>query len=950
MALNQEQITRLKTQAEQYGGVDSQQFIDKVNSQYWAGSYDKLKQNIASSIQSGSIQGNIDNANKVLQNNQTSVQQPSQTNTQVVEPQAMEQTQQTQPQQTQPQQPKIDNQQIEPPKVENLQQTKPTNLWSIQWKNIISEAPTFKGADWQTYKTVRFDDGSLGTVRVGEQWVNELVGNTYKDEQRADMRQIVEQWLNNADNIYKQISINWNVPENVKNTKPYASAKARYDIANKYLGYTEEQLYNAYINWEIWWQLEKDLVWNPYLSVAKEKYNKKLVTDGINKEAINSLNIYNKANWKTWEVKWEKTALEILNEKFTNLFTSMGKTDNDMLSFKDYMQNNYPDLVTQSQELNAKNTELKKLADERDARLENIIKENPWISINRANMLASRQNKDINEQIKSMSYEVANLSANIQYLTNLADKEYNYEKEKQARQDQLAQEQRGYAFNLLQNQLAQEQALAQEQRQRQYQLEDRTYQEQQAQKQLQQQYDYTYGDINSTDPRVQDIAIQNAVKSMYEKYPIPGMESQSVKVQKVKNLIAQGMSWTQAIAQVENEIRNSNRYKQYLASEQAKMFPKEKATQDWAKLSDGTLYNQRTWETKSVWSTSTWWATTNSVDLISKWEWFRDKAYQDVGWVWTYWHGFTTRPDGTPVQPGDTISMDESKQRLAQEIDNRQNYMNYIKVPLSESQKSALSSFEFNLWSGIWEKNAMPILNAINSWDFNKAGELMKQYNRAGGKVVQGLQNRRNEEAKLIKDTWVKQYTDAQLWLLSTIENITPSTLKALWEAGLTAEDYGLFKNGGLPPTSSQKSSAKSMVNTINELLNSKNLSDAVWPFDVKTPVLSGKTQWFINKFETLSANLTKDNLWILKWPMSDNDVKFVNRMSWETQLNTDEETFKQNLIKLRDKYQIIADGKPLNQETLNSTKNTWTSTWNTYNLNGNQVNENDLFDSIYNQ
>jgi uncharacterized protein YoaH (UPF0181 family) len=60
---------------------------------------------------------------------------------------------------------------------------------------------------------------------------------------------------------------------------------------------------------------------------------------------------------------------------------------------------------------------------------------------------------------------------------------------------------------------------------------------------------------------------------MYENYPIPGMESQSVKVQKVKDLMAQGMSGTQAIAQVENEIRNSNRYKQYLASEQAKMMP-----------------------------------------------------------------------------------------------------------------------------------------------------------------------------------------------------------------------------------------------------------------------------------------------------------------------------------------------------------------------------------------
>jgi len=48
--------------------------------------------------------------------------------------------------------------------------------------------------------------------------------------------------------------------------------------------------------------------------------------------------------------------------------------------------------------------------------------------------------------------------------------------------------------------------------------------------------------------------------------------------------MAQGMSGTQAIQEVENEIRNSNRYKQYLASEQAKITPQ--ASQDWSKLSD----------------------------------------------------------------------------------------------------------------------------------------------------------------------------------------------------------------------------------------------------------------------------------------------------------------------------------------------------------------------------
>lgn len=43
------------------------------------------------------------------------------------------------------------------------------------------------------------------------------------------------------------------------------------------------------------------------------------------------------------------------------------------------------------------------------------------------------------------------------------------------------------------------------------------------------------------------------------------------------------------------------------------------------------------------------------------------------------------------------------------------NFKNFVKVPLSESQQAALNSFEYNLGSGIWEKDAMPIIDKINS-------------------------------------------------------------------------------------------------------------------------------------------------------------------------------------------------------------------------------------------
>lgn len=58
----------------------------------------------------------------------------------------------------------------------------------------------------------------------------------------------------------------------------------------------------------------------------------------------------------------------------------------------------------------------------------------------------------------------------------------------------------------------------------------------------------------------------------------------------------------------------------------------------------------------------------------------------------------------------------------------------------------------------------MPIITAINNGDLNKAGQLMQQYNKADGKFVQGLANRRAEEAQLL----MQSNAD------STEQNLTP--------------------------------------------------------------------------------------------------------------------------------------------------------------------------------
>jgi len=167
---------------------------------------------------------------------------------------------------------------------------------------------------------------------------------------------------------------------------------------------------------------------------------------------------------------------------------------------------------------------------------------------------------------------------------------------------------------------------------RQQELEDRAYNEQQAQKQLEQKFAYEYWDINSTDPNIQRVAIENAVAWMYDNYPIVWMESQATKVQKVIDRIAQGMTWAEAIASVEQEIRNSPAYKDLMASQKASMTPKETLTQDWSKLSDTELYNQKTWEIKSITPKQAW------VIELQEWDvWWQCGTYaRQYTWITTW--------------------------------------------------------------------------------------------------------------------------------------------------------------------------------------------------------------------------------------------------------------------------------------------------------------------------
>lgn len=70
-----------------------------------------------------------------------------------------------------------------------------------------------------------------------------------------------------------------------------------------------------------------------------------------------------------------------------------------------------------------------------------------------------------------------------------------------------------------------------------------------------------------------------------------------------------------------------------------------------------------------------------------------------------------------------------------------------ISVDLNDNQMAAIASFAFNL--GVHAFANSTLLDHINNGDFNKAAEEFLKWNKAGGKVLKGLVDRRIAEREL---------------------------------------------------------------------------------------------------------------------------------------------------------------------------------------------------------
>jgi lysozyme len=134
------------------------------------------------------------------------------------------------------------------------------------------------------------------------------------------------------------------------------------------------------------------------------------------------------------------------------------------------------------------------------------------------------------------------------------------------------------------------------------------------------------------------------------------------------------------------------------------------------------------------------------ISLIKKFEGCELEAYQDSVGVWTIGYGHTK-----DVKQGDKINQDEAENLLEEEMPEYEGYINdMVEVSLEQCQFDALVSWVYNL--GPTNLSSSTLLKVLNEVDYDEVPFQIKRWNKAGGKVLEGLTRRREAEALLFQD------------------------------------------------------------------------------------------------------------------------------------------------------------------------------------------------------
>jgi lysozyme len=137
------------------------------------------------------------------------------------------------------------------------------------------------------------------------------------------------------------------------------------------------------------------------------------------------------------------------------------------------------------------------------------------------------------------------------------------------------------------------------------------------------------------------------------------------------------------------------------------------------------------------------------LNLIKKYEGLRLSSYLCPAGVPTIGYGSTRYPNGKKVILGEKLSGEkEATQLLLSTLDPFESAVNKHLPNLNQCQFDALVCFAYNVGTGALVKSTLLKKAKANSADPSILDEFLR-WNKAGGKVLAGLTNRRREEANL---------------------------------------------------------------------------------------------------------------------------------------------------------------------------------------------------------
>ena len=133
------------------------------------------------------------------------------------------------------------------------------------------------------------------------------------------------------------------------------------------------------------------------------------------------------------------------------------------------------------------------------------------------------------------------------------------------------------------------------------------------------------------------------------------------------------------------------------------------------------------------------------LSLIKKFEGCELKAYRCAANVLTIGYGTTkgvTEDMEILTRPPESL--------LKEEMHEYEGYINdMVKVPLEQNQFDAMVSWVFNL--GSTNLSSSTLLKKLNNSEYDEVPSQIKRWNKAGGKVLDGLIRRREAEALLFE-------------------------------------------------------------------------------------------------------------------------------------------------------------------------------------------------------